>query len=94
MTCYAACPDITKTVTPDLKFPDLGHIIHVNLGGGKYRLGGSALSTVYGQLGNESADLDDVAQFKRCFKCIQSLINDRLLESGIVINIYIVVVII
>lgn len=42
LTCYAPCPDITKTITPDFKYPDIGHIVYVNLAGksGKRRIGG------------------------------------------------------
>ena len=51
MTVYAACPDVTKTVTPDLKYPNVGHLVYVDLGLGKDRLGGTALSTVFEQVG-------------------------------------------
>eukprot|EP01035_Chromulina_nebulosa_P023482 gene23482-30441_t len=84
LTCYAPCPDITKTITPDFKYPDIGQIVYANLAGksGKRRIGGSALSTVFGQLGDEAADMDDVDMFKRCFNCIQTLIKTQLIVSG------------
>ena len=45
MTCYVTCPDITKTVTPDLKCPASGStLLFIDIGGGKTRLGGSALA--------------------------------------------------
>ncbi len=58
---YVTCPDITKTVTPDLKLGNLvfqtdpsvggkfeeGILLYIDLGQGKYRLGGSALAQVY-----------------------------------------------
>ena len=57
LTCYAACPDITLTITPDLKTAEGGSaVLFVDLGQGRNRLGGSALSTVYNQLGDESPD--------------------------------------
>jgi len=73
LTCYAACGDITRTVTPDLKAPGLGQIVWVNLGpsSGPGRLGGSALARVLGQLGDEAPDLTDPDLFRRCFHCIQ-----------------------
>jgi phosphoribosylformylglycinamidine synthase len=46
---YVTCKDITKTVTPDLKLgeEEEGVLVYVDLGEGKYRLGGSALAQVY-----------------------------------------------
>ena len=84
LTCYAPCPDITKTVTPDFKYPDVGQVVYVNLSGrsGLRRLGGSALATVFAQLGDESADMDDVDQFGRCFRAVQQLVSGRLVVSG------------
>eukprot|EP01038_Epipyxis_sp_PR26KG_P014309 gene14309-19193_t len=82
LTCYAPCPDITKTVTPDLKFPGESYLVYIDLGGGKGRLGGTALSTVYAQLGDEAPDMDDVNKFQVCFNCIQSLLDQKLLEAG------------
>jgi phosphoribosylformylglycinamidine synthase len=55
ISAYVTCPDITKTVTPDLKCPAEGsRLLYIDLGGGKARLGGSALAQVYNQIGNES----------------------------------------
>ena len=52
ISAYVTCPDITKTVTPDLKLPGRGRILYVDFGGGKHRLGGSALAQVFGQVGD------------------------------------------
>ena len=82
LTCYAASPDITLTVTPDLKRPGRGVLLLVDLGAGKNRLGGSALATVYSQLGDSAPDVDDSSVLKRCFEATQSLLQDRLIESG------------
>ncbi len=49
VSAYVACPDITLTVTPDLKLPGAGRLVHVDLTGGRRRLGGSALAHAYGQ---------------------------------------------
>ena len=60
VSVYAACPDVTATVTPDLKFPDVkSSLLYVRLGKESYRLGGSALAQVYNQIGDQAADLDD-----------------------------------
>lgn len=47
ISAYVTCPDITKTVTPDLKLPGTGRLIHVDLAQGQNRrLGGSCLGQV------------------------------------------------
>ena len=50
ISAYVTCPDITLTVTPDLKLPGEGYLLHVDLGREKRRLGGSALAHAYGQV--------------------------------------------
>jgi phosphoribosylformylglycinamidine synthase len=82
LTCYAACPDITLTVTPDLKYPGAGVLLYIDLGGGKHRLGGSALSTVYDQIGDEAADVEDAQLLKRVFNATQSLLDRRVITAG------------
>ena len=47
VSTYVGCPDITQVVTPDLKqAAQGGALVHVDLGGGRRRLGGSALGQV------------------------------------------------
>ena len=47
ISAYVTCPDITKTVTPDLKLPGSGSLLHVDLAKGQQRhLGGSCLGQV------------------------------------------------
>jgi len=83
MTCYVTCPDITKTVTPDLKCPEGGSkLLFVDLGCGKKRLGGSALATVYSQIGNESADIEDFSILKKAMQVTQDLIDKRSILAG------------
>jgi len=83
MTCYVTCPDITKTVTPDLKFPTSGSkLLFIDLGGGKKRLGGSALATVYSQLGNESTDMENFTVLKKAMEVTQELIDKRSILAG------------
>lgn len=79
---YVTSPDITQTVTPDLKYPDEGIILYVDLGADKHRLGGSSLAHVYGQLGNESPDVDDPALLKRAIGALQSCIAKNYIASG------------
>ncbi|CAK9135648.1 unnamed protein product [Ilex paraguariensis] len=82
ISAYVTCPDITKTVTPDLKLGDDGILLHIDLAKGKRRLGGSALAQVFDQIGNECPDLDDVPYLKRVFEGVQDLITDELIAAG------------
>ena len=83
LTCYVTCPDITKTVTPDLKCPSGGsRLLFIDLGNGKKRMGGSALAQVYGQIGNESPDIDDFGILKSAVMVTQNLMEERTIISG------------
>lgn len=82
ISAYVTCPDITKTVTPDLKLGNDGILIHIDLANGKRRLGGSALAQVFDQVGDECPDLDDVSYLKRAFEGVQDLLEDELISAG------------
>ncbi|GMI80027.1 purine biosynthesis 4 [Hibiscus trionum] len=82
ISAYVTCPDITKTVTPDLKLGDDGILLHIDLAKGKRRLGGSALAQVFDQIGNDCPDLDDVSYLKRVFEGVQDLLGDELISAG------------
>ncbi|KAF2318847.1 hypothetical protein GH714_011157 [Hevea brasiliensis] len=82
ISVYVTCPDITKTVTPDLKLGDDGLLLHIDMAKGKRRLGASALAQAFDQVGDDCPDLEDVPYLKRVFECIQDLIADELISSG------------
>jgi phosphoribosylformylglycinamidine synthase len=90
LTCYAACPDVSLTVTPDLKLVSNGSalgettLLLVDLSGsvGAARLGGSALAQVFGQLGEIAPDLEDPALFASGFGVMQELLSQRLVLAG------------
>lgn len=82
ISAYVTCPDITRTVTPDLKEPGRSRLLFIDLSDGKHRLGGSALAQVYEQIGNEPPDIEDAALLKRSFEAVQELVKKRLLLSG------------
>ncbi|KAL9255558.1 putative phosphoribosylformylglycinamidine synthase, chloroplastic/mitochondrial [Drosera capensis] len=82
ISAYVTSPDITKIVTPDLKLGDDGVLLHIDLAKGKRRLGGSALAQVFGQVGDECPDLDDVPYLKTVFNAVQGLIDDELISAG------------
>jgi phosphoribosylformylglycinamidine synthase len=80
ISAFAPVTDVSHTLTPQLRVSESrSRLILIDLGRGKNRLGGSVLAQVYGQLGNDSPDLDDPELFKRFFAAIQSLIAERLL---------------
>lgn len=79
---YATIKDITKVITPDLKFPGQSSLIHIDLSRGKRRLGGSALAQAFGQLGYECPDMNDPDLLIRTFNTIMQLIDQELILSG------------
>ena len=60
VSAFARVEDVRRTLTPQLR-TDRGDsvLVHVDLGRGQGRLGGSALGQVYRQLGATPPDLDD-----------------------------------
>jgi phosphoribosylformylglycinamidine synthase len=82
ISAYVTCPDITKTVTPDLKAPGVSKLLFIDLGSNRNRLGGSALAQVFGQVGDRSPDLDDPQLMTRAFTAVQKLVSDKLILSG------------
>ena len=80
VSSFAPVEDATLTLTPDLK-PDGSLIpsalIYVDLGHGKYRLGGSCLAQVYNQLGCDHADAD-AKSVKAFFNAMQKIVKGRL----------------
>jgi len=82
ISAYAPCPDIRQTVTPDLELPGDGRLLFVDLGGGRHRLGGSALAQVFGQVGNDCPDVTDPQLLGRAFDAVQVLIADGRIASG------------
>jgi phosphoribosylformylglycinamidine synthase len=79
ISAYTTMADIGKVVTPDIKKPGASQLIFIDLAAGKNRLGGSALAQVYGQIGDESPDMDDPGLVKRAFNCVQDLIEQDLI---------------
>ncbi|HEX9885585.1 MAG TPA: phosphoribosylformylglycinamidine synthase [Longimicrobiales bacterium] len=82
ISAYVTCPDVRQTVTPDLKLPGEGRLLYVDLGGGRNRLGGSALAQVFGQVGDESPDVEDASLLARAFRATQELIAQDRVAAG------------
>jgi phosphoribosylformylglycinamidine synthase len=80
ISAFAPVHDVRKTVTPEIKACDKGsHLLLLDLGRGKNRLGASALAQVYAQTGDIGPDLDDVELFKSFFLSIQTMIEQDLI---------------
>jgi len=77
ISAFAPCTDVRQTLTPCVR-TDAGDtdLILIDLGQGKNRLGGSALSQVYKQIGNEAPDVVSAAQLKGFFDTVQRLNAD------------------
>ncbi|MDN3557385.1 phosphoribosylformylglycinamidine synthase [Halomonas maura] len=76
-TGFAPVTDAMRTLTPQINLEqDESDLILVDLGGGRNRLGGSALAQVYGQVGDACPDLDDPEDLKAFFSVIQGLNAD------------------
>jgi phosphoribosylformylglycinamidine synthase len=73
VSAFAPVQDVRKTLTPDLKL-GAGHLLLVDLGGGRNRLGASALAQVYNQVGDQAADADDPARLRAFFDAMQELV--------------------
>ena len=78
VSAFARVVDARKTLTPQLR-TDCGdtELILIDLGGGRNRLGGSALAQAWGRTGNSAPDLDDPAALKSFFAAIQQLNADN-----------------
>ncbi|MEP1213398.1 MAG: phosphoribosylformylglycinamidine synthase [Marinobacter sp.] len=74
---FAPVTDVDRTLTPEL-VTDAGEtdLILIDLAAGQNRLGGSALTQVYSQVGAVAPDLDDPEDIKAFFAVIQGLNAD------------------
>ena len=78
ISAFAPVQDVRRTLTPQLR-TDCGNtqLLLIDLGGGKNRMGGSALAQVHAKLGKEAPDLDDPVLLKGLFNAIQTLIQKQ-----------------
>ena len=82
ISAYSSMQDITKVVTPDIKRPGESKLMFIDIAQGKNRLGGSALAQVFGQIGNESPDIESPVLLTEAFKAIQKMIRENLILAG------------
>ncbi|MFZ5724161.1 MAG: phosphoribosylformylglycinamidine synthase [Pseudomonadota bacterium] len=77
VSAFAPVLDVRKTLTPQLR-PDVDHeLLLIDLGGGRNRLGGSALAQVCNQLGHVGPDIDPDL-LKRFFAAMQQVLEQEL----------------
>ncbi len=81
ISTYAAVPDLGRLISPDIKKAG-SHLLYLDLGRGRNRMGGSALAQVMGQMGDESPDIEDGSALKNCFLAVQQLIELDLISAG------------
>ncbi len=83
VTAFAPVKDISKTLTPQLKWLENEDTFLVFINLGKSRLGGSILAQVYNQIGEtrECPDLDEPLLLKAFFTAIQSLNSENKILS-------------
>jgi phosphoribosylformylglycinamidine synthase len=75
VTAFAPVQDVGRTWTPQLA-TDVGEptiLVFFDLGGGKARLGGSALAQVFKEVGAEAPDVDDPTLLKAFFQGCQTI---------------------
>ncbi|HEX6242205.1 MAG TPA: phosphoribosylformylglycinamidine synthase, partial [Polyangiales bacterium] len=82
VSAFAPVTDVRRALTPELRHKHGGsQLIYVDLGGGRSRLGASALCQVYKALGAEPPDLDDPALLRGFFSAIQRLNSEGLISA-------------
>jgi phosphoribosylformylglycinamidine synthase len=74
VSAFAPCDDVVGTLTPQLRL-DCGPTVLVlaDLAPGRARLGGSVLAQVFGQVGNETPDVDEPAVIRGLFAALRDL---------------------
>jgi phosphoribosylformylglycinamidine synthase len=75
---YATVPDISRKATPDIKRPGESKLVFIDLAEGRNRLGGSALAQAFGQIGDESPDVDNPLLLMSAFNAVQRMLDDNL----------------
>jgi phosphoribosylformylglycinamidine synthase len=82
ISAYAPVPDIRLKVTPELKIDNCKLLLIPLSGNQRYRVGASALAQVFGQVGDESPDLDRPELLRDCFNLVQLYIKSGICTAG------------
>ena len=82
VSAFAAVRDARATLTPELQLDERPTSLWlIDLAGGRSRLGASALAQVYGELGDEPADLDEPQRLKQLAGALAELRTHGLLRA-------------
>ncbi|WP_395374372.1 phosphoribosylformylglycinamidine synthase [Marinicella sp. W31] len=79
ISAFAAVDDVRKGITPQLNTTAEQHLIYVDLGCGRNRMGGSVLAQVQASLGSEPADLDNPALLRD----LLTVLSDQIQKENI-----------
>ncbi|MEZ4910918.1 MAG: phosphoribosylformylglycinamidine synthase [Saprospiraceae bacterium] len=81
ITAVSQCSDINGVIEPVLN-PNEGGIYLINLSNFPLALGGSALSQILNQLGNEAPDAYDTYAIVKTFDAIQYILKNNMVAAG------------
>ena len=94
VSAFTSLSDVRKTVTPQLVNKPNTLLLLADPGNGKSRLGASVLAQVYGQVGNDCPDVDDVQNFAGFISAVQECIDRQLIlachdrsDGGLIVTI-------
>ena len=77
ISAFARVEDVRKTITPQLRTDKgLSSLLLIDLGEGKNRLGATALTQVYKQLGDKPADVVNIQRLKDFYNAMQALVAE------------------
>ncbi len=76
ISAFAPVQDVRRTLTPELKNAADSTIFAIDLGFGRSRMGGSALSQVWKNISGIAPDLDDTAHLAAFYRVMQALVAE------------------
>jgi phosphoribosylformylglycinamidine synthase len=79
VSAFAPVRDARSTLTPQLDLSQSTTLVHIDLGGGKHRLGGSCWAQVHLRSGGTPADLDSPALLVKLFGALRELKDQGML---------------
>jgi len=79
ISAFTPVLDVRKTVTPQLQPGSANHMLFVDLGAGKQRVGASIFAQVYNQIGDTAPDVDNADSLKQFFAATQACLEAELL---------------
>jgi phosphoribosylformylglycinamidine synthase len=82
VSAFAPVADVRRTLTPQLQLDERPSSLWlIDLARGRHRLGASALAQVYGELGEEPADLDEPRELVRLAAALAELRDTGMLRA-------------